>query len=164
MGNDALDPGPTGINPEPVLRRDYLMRLIQEATRALARAATHRLEGDEAEARKVLDGALVDLLDRHASLFAHTNPETAAKLLADPDRVLAAARIVAARADLEPDPVDAGMGRARALALFLEARDQGAPADAALEALVERIPMAALDPRTQALWARFGPQDPGAGS
>jgi hypothetical protein len=140
-----------------VLHRDYLLRLVREATRALARAAAKRLEGDETEARRILDGALVDLLERHASLFRHTTPRTAAGLLGDPDRVVAAARIVAARADLETDPVAAGMGRLRALALYLEARDLGASGDRGLETLAAEVPLDALDERAQALLARFPP-------
>lgn len=126
-----------------MLQRDYLMRLVQQATEAMARAAGLRTEGKGLEARRTLDGALVDLLERHATLFAHLDAATAARMLADPDRVRMAAKIVAAQAELalEQDDTFASHAlRARAVALYQHARLSGARPDEALDALVQSNP------------------------
>lgn len=147
-----------------MLRRDYLMRLIEQAGDALRRAAGQRATGEEEAAAKTLDGALVDLLDRQAGLFLHTTPETAARMLQDPDRVRMAARIYAAKADLQDaaDAIEAARLRFRAAALYLEARAEGASADEALDALTASLPDAALDERARSLRARFTPRGSGA--
>lgn len=121
-----------------MLQRDYLMRLVQQATEAMARAAGQRKEGRTLEARRTLDGALVDLLERHATLFAHLDAPTAARMLAAPDRVRMAARIVAHQAEIadeEGDSFEAHRLQARAIALYREAKQAGARIDETLEAL-----------------------------
>ncbi len=121
-----------------MLQRDYLMRLVQQATEAMARAAGQRKEGKRLDARRTLDGALVDLLERHATLFAHLDAPTAARMLADPDRVRMAARIVASQAEIadeQGDSFEAHSLRARAVALYTEAKKAGARPDDVLEAL-----------------------------
>jgi hypothetical protein len=121
-----------------MFRRDYLIRLIEQAGDAMAKALTRRKDGDPVEATRILDAALTDLLEKQASLFVHLDAASAARMLADPLRITAAAQIYLAQASLlteSGDTLGAGIKTTSAKIFYEEARRRGGIKDADLEAL-----------------------------
>lgn len=121
-----------------MFRRDYLIRLIEQAGDAMAKALTRRKDGDPVEATRILDAALTDLLEKQASLFVHLDAASAARMLADPLRITAAAQIYLAQSNLLAeggDTLGAGIKLTSAKIFYEEARRRGGIKDADLEAL-----------------------------
>ncbi len=70
------------------VEQDYLLRLIQQAAEALRRLRGRLAAGDAAEVvRQDAAAATGDLLGAAGPMLTRLDPESAARLLGDPDRV-----------------------------------------------------------------------------
>jgi hypothetical protein len=85
----------------PSLCDDYIMRLIEKTARAIAQLIGLRNEGDFTAAHTVLDAAYRSLLGPEALLFSRMDPETGARLLAEPEKMAVMAGLLHEDAELQ---------------------------------------------------------------
>jgi hypothetical protein len=83
------------------IREDYLLRLIEQTARAVAQMFGLRKSGDYTAAHTVLDAAYRSLLGPDALLFSRMDPETGAKLLAEPEKMAVMADLLHEDAELQ---------------------------------------------------------------
>jgi hypothetical protein len=111
-------------------REDYLMRLIRQLGETIARLRGLRNGGELQEALRTLDDAQGELLGPLAGVVPRVDPDTAAHMLGDPQRIAAWARLLHERAELlrqagDPAAADAARHHAAALARAAQTRAQG---------------------------------------
>jgi len=135
-----------------LVQKDYILRLIESVTAALARVLKRKEAGDLVGARRELDIAIGELLGPSARLAPMMDSRTAAQLVGDSRRVAAWATLLREDADLLRlmwRDADAAATERRALELLLEVwlRDHALPADAlaAFEDLRSRVDPQLLD-------------------
>lgn len=94
-----------------MIRRDYILRLIDRAAEFVLRAAGLRKDGQRVQAEQTLAEGFKSLVGMDPGLAAAMDLNDLVSLLGrDPGKMIAAAKL------LEPDPAT----RVRALALYLE--------------------------------------------
>ncbi len=82
------------------IREDYLLRMIEQTAKAVAQLIGLRKSGDFTAAHTVLDAAYRSLLGPDALLFSRMDPETGAKLLAEPEKMAVMADLIHEDAEL----------------------------------------------------------------
>ena len=118
-----------------MLKTDYILRLIEEAIRAVARAKDMRFVGENAAAKETLDRTLEDLVGLPLEAVLALPLASLLDLLGGVERLDAAKALVVARLLFERGCVDESMGKSReartcyrrSLALYDEVT-QAAPA------------------------------------
>lgn len=104
-----------------MFRDDYLMRQIERAMEAVARAFGALAGARREEAERELDGAYDALLEHNRGMMDVVDPVTLARLVGSPAKVRALARVSRADGDLRRelgDPAGAARAHRRALALL----------------------------------------------
>jgi len=104
-----------------VFRDDYVMRQIQQAMEAVARAFGALAGARREEAFEELDQAYDALLEHNRGMMDVVDTATLARLVGSPERVRALAKVSKADGDLRAelgDEVAAARAQARALALL----------------------------------------------
>jgi hypothetical protein len=127
-----------------LVRKDYVLRMLEQLAQALARIAGAKKKKDLDEAQQIAEGALADLFGPTRDLLERLDAKSAATLLSDDDKLRAYATLVMELASIEElrgDERRARSGHRRALELFLVApRDaKSAEAIAALRAKLEEL-------------------------
>lgn len=146
-------------------RDDFLLRVIRQMMEVIARAVGLKREGLFDQALLELDAASGDLLGPLATAVPLVDPATAAQMIGHPERILAYARLLAERGDvqrLQGRESHAALDEARALALVLEAAERDSSiarraADVAL-GLLSRGAAAHLEPRHSAMLRQWDPR------
>lgn len=114
------------------IQRDWLQRLIEQLAAAVARVLGLRREGRLEEARQELERAAVEAAGLGLSLLERLDPASAARLVREPERLAALARLALERSRLERDAGEveaAGRWHERAVALGDLSTARGAAAD-----------------------------------
>jgi hypothetical protein len=70
-----------------LVQRDYILRLIEQVARAIARLLKRKSEGDLPGARREVHQAIVEVLGPAAAMALMTDSRTAANLVSDPRRL-----------------------------------------------------------------------------
>lgn len=146
-------------------RDDFLLRVIRQMMEVIARAVGLKREGLFDQALLELDAASGDLLGPLATAVPLVDPATAAQMIGHPERILAYARLLGERGDvqrLRGREDHAALDEARALAFVLEAAERDpslAPraADVAL-GLLSHGAAAHLEPRHAAMLRQWDPR------
>ncbi|MCC6553881.1 MAG: hypothetical protein IT372_12800 [Polyangiaceae bacterium] len=141
-----------------IRQRDYILRMLEALADAIARAAGARQGGrlDEAEqlVRETADGIFGPVYGMVEQLDALG----AARVLGDPSKVLAYAALTAEQAAIDDVRARRPAYR-RALELYLEAVEMGAPLDdrtrAAVLALLSRVNESRLSDRHRKMLERL---------
>jgi hypothetical protein len=145
-----------------MLKRDLILRMIEELNRVIARVATLRSRGQVAAAEAEVDGAASSLVGMDLALTAGLSPGALVPIVGEPQKLSAVARLMLLRSDLAGDRGDedaAARWYGQAVELWLEAEAAGAPLDAEAREAVDAWPEAALSPRGRELRARRPPQE-----
>lgn len=136
-----------------LVQKDYILRLIESITAALARVLRRKETGDLVGARRELDMAIGELLGPSARLAPMMDSHTASQLIGDGRRVAAWATLLREDADLlrlMSRDAEAVATDRRALELLLEIwmRDHELATDshAVLDDLRTRVNINALGP------------------
>lgn len=108
-----------------LVQRDYILRLIEAATAAIARALKRKNEGDVTSARQEIADAIGQVLGPRGALATMVDSRTAADLISDPVQIALYARLLHEDAGIIEGAGEAGLGtsskvRQRALELMLE--------------------------------------------
>ncbi len=106
-----------------MLQRDYLLRLIEQAANAIAKALGLLEKGDVVTAEQEINGALSDLTNMDRQTFVLLDSKTLAPMLGPPKRVRAVARICLAAGKIHErkgDPGAALTSFRRAIELYRE--------------------------------------------
>ncbi len=114
------------------LKRDYILRLVEQLAQALTRILALRAKGDLPAAIRELEGAAGGIAGMDLRMAAAVDTGTVARHLADPVRMAALARLMHERAGLASDQGDAAgerTWRARAVELWRAAEAAGAELD-----------------------------------
>jgi hypothetical protein len=125
-----------------VIERDYLMRLIQQLTNALARIMRAKEQEKYDEAQEAIDAAYGELFGLNATLVSMMAAESLAQLLGDPEKIKAMARLFEEEADLwqvKDDVAQAAVKYQRALELYLEAMMLQSSHDAECEKVITSL-------------------------
>jgi hypothetical protein len=136
------------------LRRDWILRIIEQLTQALARVLALRKQGLTDEAVKEVASAASGVAGIDLAMAASVDAVTLAGFVREPARAAVLARLMLERAALAGDAGDvAGEAawRRRAVELALEAGAPGAELDAALRDAIAAQPAALLSPRARGL-------------
>lgn len=123
------------------LRRDYIHRMIEQLTQALARILGLRKQGLLDEAARAVADAAGGIAGMDLGMAASVDAATLARHLADPDKMAALARLLLERGEIAAaagDAAGAATWRGKAVALGREARRAGGTLDEVLAAAVER--------------------------
>jgi hypothetical protein len=83
------------------IRDDYILRLIRDATQAVARMFGLRTAGDFSAARTVLDSAYRGLLGPDADLMSRLDAKTGARLLIVPEKMALMSDFIHEEAELQ---------------------------------------------------------------
>jgi hypothetical protein len=83
------------------IRDDYILRLIRDATQAVARMFGLRTAGDFSGAQTVLDSAYRGLLGPDADMLSRLDVETGARLLAVPEKMALMSDLIHEEAELQ---------------------------------------------------------------
>jgi hypothetical protein len=124
---------------------DYLIRLIRQMVQMLLRIVGLKQAGQFEEALSEIDQATRTLLGPAADTLMLLDPSTAARVLADPDRVLMWATLLSEQAEIrrsQGNTQHADSARERSLELAREALRAGVSDRAAAEALIESVSQA----------------------
>lgn len=140
------------------LKRDYILRIVEELARAVARIVALRQKGSTDAAIRETEDAASAIAGMDLRMAAAVDTATVAHHLADPVRMAALARLMHERAGLAADQGTAESSwRRRAVELWLEAADGGATLDDVARAAVEAFPEPELGARARELRARVMP-------
>jgi len=142
-----------------MLKRDLILRMLEELARALARALALRRRGALPEAAEEVEAAAKSLLGVDLEMVAALDPAALARQLADPVRVAVLARIVherAAVASAAGEPLAAAAWARRAVELWLEAGAAGAELDDEALGAIAALPPEALEGRQRKLRDALG--------
>ncbi len=77
-----------------LVQRDYILRLIEAATAAIARALKRKNEGDVGAARQEIAQAIGQVLGPRGALATMVDARTAADLISDPVQIALYARLL----------------------------------------------------------------------
>jgi hypothetical protein len=127
-----------------MLRNDYLMRIVEQITEAMARIARLRDDRQHEAALRELEQAY-ELLGIDPRLLTTMSESQLADLLAHPDKIRLAARLTALEAEIRAaagDERGARRDELRALELYLETRKRDAghsDDDRVIDALRARV-------------------------
>ncbi|WP_242395220.1 hypothetical protein [Anaeromyxobacter oryzisoli] len=136
------------------LQRDWILRLAEQLSQAIARVAALRRQGRADEAVKEIANAAAGLAGIDLAMAASVDAAMLAGFVKEPPRTAALARLMLERAEVARDAGDGPGDRAwrrRAVELWLEAGAAGAELDADARAAVAAQPADALSPRARAL-------------
>lgn len=108
-----------------LVQRDYILRLIEAAAAAIARALKRKTEGDLSGARQEIAESIGQVLGPRGSLATMVDARTAADLISDPVQIALYARLLDEDADILEQIGNAALDssrkvRQRALELMLE--------------------------------------------
>jgi hypothetical protein len=120
------------------VERDWLVRLVEQLAAALGRVLGLRRSAAFGEARAELERAAREAAGLELSLVGRLSPGSAARLVREPARLAALARLALERARVEGDAGEGEAARAwteRAAALGRLAREAGAEVDPEVAAL-----------------------------
>ncbi len=81
-----------------MLKEDYIMRMVDQLSRFLARIFKRARQAEFDQALAVLDDAFAEVLGPDAYLLAKVDVDSAVRMLAHPEKVAAYARLVQAEA------------------------------------------------------------------
>ncbi len=126
------------------LKRDYILRIIEQLAEAVARILALRRKGNLAEAIRATEDAAGGIAGMDLRMAGAVDTGTVARHLADPVRMAALARLMHERAGLAGDQGDAAAERSwrqRAVELWRAAGAAGAELDE-----VAREALKAADP------------------
>jgi hypothetical protein len=126
----------------PPLHEDYLLRIIKQATEALAKAFALKRSGDHELATHEIDTAISLLLGPQADVIAAVDTATAVSLLEDRKSAALYARLLSARGELlryqrDEDRVEAI--ERRALEVAIEVLGLGVDPDDGIDDLVQSL-------------------------
>lgn len=142
-----------------MLRRDLILRMIEELARAVAAALTLRRRGATPEAAAELENAARSLLGLDLGVSAALDPAALAAHMGDPVRVGVLARLVHERAAVAREAGEAaaaaGFAR-RAVELWLEAGAGGAELDDEALGAIAAFPAEGLEGRHRKLRDALG--------
>ncbi|MCA9627359.1 MAG: hypothetical protein KC766_06825 [Myxococcales bacterium] len=105
-----------------MLKQDFVMRVIEKAMQAIARALGHQSKGEDTRAMEALQEAYLDLLRVDRQTFDSLDTKTLVTLLGPPDVVRTLARVMTIEArslDRMERPYLAKQRRTRATELYL---------------------------------------------
>ena len=142
-----------------MLRRDLIVRMIQDMARVLARLLGLRAKGLLPEAVAEVEVATKGLLGLDLRLVEVLDPAVLATQLGDPDRIAVLARLAQARGELAGDagdPAAAASWSLKAVELWLEAGAAGATLDDEALRAIAAFPPDALGARQRQLRAALG--------
>lgn len=114
------------------LKRDYILRIIEQLAEAVARILALRTKGKVTEAIRETEGAAGAIAGMDLRMAAAVDSATLARHLADPVRMAALARLMHERAGLAGDQGDAAAERSwrqRAVELWRAAEAAGTELD-----------------------------------
>ncbi len=112
-----------------MIRKDYIERLIEQFAAAFAALLKLRRERRAEEAQQLIRDTALSLLGMEYSALTMADAASTARLLGNPQRVVALARLVAEEGELfheQGEHARASLRWGLALELFLEARAMGA--------------------------------------
>lgn len=122
------------------IREDYLMKLIEKTAQAVAQMIGHRKSGDFTAAHAVLDAAYSSLIGPDAILFSRMDPETGAKLLAEPEKMAVMADLIHEDAELRRAAQEGGADDLDRKALaYAKLAAEARPGEAEYQRLVEKM-------------------------
>jgi hypothetical protein len=140
------------------LKRDYILRIVEELARAIARITALRAKGSIEAAIREVEEAASAIAGMDLRMAGSVDTATVARHLADPVRMAALARLMHERATLAGDQGGAASAwRRRAVELWLEAADGGAALDEVARAAIEALPESELGARARELRTRALP-------
>jgi predicted phage gp36 major capsid-like protein len=142
-----------------MLKRDLILRMIEELARVVASVAALRRRGAAPEAAEEVEDAARTLLGVDLGLAAALDPAALARQMADPVRVATLARLVHERAAVARDagePLPAAAWARRAVELWLEAGAAGAELDDEALAAIAAVPAESLGGRQKKLREALG--------
>jgi hypothetical protein len=137
-----------------MLKRDLILRIIEELNRVVAKVLALRQKGELAAAQAEVDAAAGSLAGMDLTLAAGLGPAALARQVAEPVKLAAVARLMLLRALLAEDRGDetgATTWESRGVELCLEAAAAGATLDQAEREAVDAWPEEALSARGRAL-------------
>ena len=141
------------------LHRDWILRVVEQLTQALARALALRKQGRREEAVREVAAAAASIAGIDLGMASSVDAATLAGLVREPVRSAALARLMLERAELAREAGDAageGAWRRRAVELWLEAGAAGAELDETARAAIAAQPEDALSARARGLRAKRG--------
>lgn len=122
------------------IREDYLLRMIEQTAKAVAQMIGLRKSGDFTAAHAVLDAAYGSLLGPDALLFSRMDPETGAKLLAEPEKMAVMADLIHEDAELRRAAQEGGAAELDRKALaYARLAAAARPEDTDYSRLAERM-------------------------
>ncbi len=122
------------------LKRDYILRILEQLNQALARSVKLRASGDLAGAIREAEGAAGGVAGLDLRMASSVDTATLARHLGDPVRMAALARLMHERADLAGAQGDQGAAQGwheRAVALWRAAAAAGAELDPVARAALD---------------------------
>lgn len=122
------------------LKRDYILRILEQLNQALGRIVKLRASGDLAGAIREAEGAAAGVAGLDLRMASSVDTATLARHLGDPVRMAALARLMHERADLAAAQGDAAAARGwreRAVALWRAAAAAGAELDPVARAALD---------------------------
>lgn len=123
------------------LKRDYILRIVEQLAQAIARILALRAKGDLPAAVREVEGAAPAIAGMDLRMAASVDTATLARHLTEPVRMAALARLMYERAGLageEGDEAGARRWGVRAVELWRAAEAAGAELDEVARAAVER--------------------------
>jgi hypothetical protein len=134
-----------------LIKNDYIMRLIEQVVRAIARMLQLTEKGEFDQAIKKADD-VYDMLGVNKDLLDAMDTPSLANLLGHPDKMRLVARVCREEArvhKMKGDPLSAQNRNRKALELFLEARAADPQPDDYddIAQLVDKVPQDVLDSR-----------------
>ena len=141
-----------------MLKRDLILRIVEELNRVVARVEALRQQGAAAAAQAEVDSTAAGVVGIDLSLAAGLGPTALVPLVGEPVKLAALARLMLLRSELAGDRGDAPGAttwQSRAVELYLEAAASGATLDEVAREVVEAWPEEALSARGQALRRRL---------
>lgn len=143
-----------------IQQRDFLLRIIEQLAETTAHITRLRDEGKDQEALALLEKTLTELLGPMARTVDQVDSSSAAMLLGAPNKVLAYASLVEARAKIraaQGDRARTRMDERRALELYLLGTqgpdDMPEPVRRSVTDLAQRVDLDRLDARAKAVLA-----------
>jgi hypothetical protein len=123
------------------LKRDYILRIVEQLAQAIARILALRATGDVPGAIREVEGAAGGIAGMDLRMAGSVDTATLARHVPEPVRMAALARLMYERAGLageEGDEAGARRWRVRAVELWRAAEAAGAELDEVARAALER--------------------------
>lgn len=140
------------------LKRDYILRIIEQLAQALASVLKLRKKGAHPAAIAEVESAAAGIAGLDLRMAASVDAATLAGHVQEPARLAALARLLEERAEIAREQGDAGEDgwRRKAVEVWLEAGARGAVLDAGARAAIAAYPADGLTARAQGLRAALG--------